>query len=82
MLARLVGLCGLFRVGREPLPAENRVQERFWVRAFVTFMMSARYLPASDLGRKSPFVCLRGGVPVGPELGGTQSRKKLYFWPL
>lgn len=49
---------------------------------FLISMVSARYQPASGLGRKRTSVCRRGGVPVGPELGGTQSRRKLYFWPL
>lgn len=74
LLAGLVGLCGLFQFSRELLPAENRVQDRVWVHAFVISMVSARYWPASDLRRKRTFVCrrLQGRIPVGTELGGTQ----------
>lgn len=56
VLAQLVALCGLFHISRELLPAESRVQDRLWVLAFVISMVSARYQPASDLGRKRTFV--------------------------
>lgn len=82
MLAGLVGLCGLFHVSRELLPAENRVQDRFGVHALVISIVSASQpLIWGERG----LLCVTGGragVPVGTELGGTQSRRKLYFWLL
>lgn len=76
-ISLLAELVALFHFGRELLPAESRVQDRVWVHAFVISMVSARYWPASDLGRKRT-LCVAGrraGVPVGAELGGTEQEE-------
>lgn len=83
VLAGLVGLCGLFHVSRDLLPAESRMQGRLWVHALVSCMVSARYQPL--ISGERGLLCVTGcraGVPVGTQLGGAQSRRKLYFCAL
>lgn len=51
----------------------NRVQERFWVCAFLISVMSVlcEYVSSLWSGEKEDFCVFTRGVPVVTELGGT-----------